>query len=258
MIQKKRKSKSERKVLRKMAKLFFTIKIQRYFKKYLERIKLCDSLSTENRGNYINNTTFIGTELNNLNKLYFYRYKNHFFDIRELYKHIRNSDKNPYDNIKFSKFILRQIKRIYLRIQNNIGYLSLNDDYNEELSFDNIISSMKTNLFNTIDHNIGNSNFSKFNNLTHSELYDLMETLFNFNLINSLFDVEYEMYNLDNLYHRYKLEKRRNRNSLNTNEFLHKFNYAYGILNLLNEMISVNDGNKVTRCHIINETISIF
>ena len=193
MIKKKRRrqSKSKRKVLYKMAKLFFTIKIQRYFKQYLERIKLCDSLSTENNDTYINNTTFIGTELNNLNKLYFYKYKNYFFDIRELYKHILNSDRNPYDNIKFSRFKLRQIRRIYLRIQNDIGYLSLNDDYNEELSFDNIISSMKTNLFNTIDHNIGNSNFSKFNNLTHSELCNLIETLFNFNLIYSLFDVEY-------------------------------------------------------------------
>ena len=66
-----------------------------------------------------------------------------------------------------------------------------------------------------------------------------------------------EIYKLDNLYHLYNLEKRRNRNFLNTNEFLHKFNCSYRILSLLNEMISINDGNRVTRCHIINETISL-
>lgn len=252
MIKKKR---NREYILKKVAILYFTIKIQKYFKKYLERIKLSDQLVQMKEGNFINETTFIGIDYNNLKSLYFYKHNNFFFDIRELRKHIINSNKNPYNNTLFSKFTLRQIKRIFIKVRNNINYESLQDEYADELSHENIITSMKTSIFSKIDDNIGTSNFGIFNNFRNIDLLHFIEIIFNYDLISINFYVEREMDILDDLYNSYMLEKRRNRSSRGSNEFIHNFNFNHKILTLLNEILIISNDNIETICHILNESI---
>lgn len=250
-----RKKRNNRKILKKVTILYFTIKIQRFFKKYLERIKLNDELVQIKEGNFINDSTFIGTDLNSLKSLYFYKHNNFFFDIRELRKHIVNSDKNPYNNTLFSKFTLRQIKRIYNKVINNINYQTLQDEYRDELSHENIITSMKANIFSIIDDNIGTSNFQIFNDFTNIDLLRFIETIFNYDSISSNFYVEREIDTLDELYHYYILEKRRNR-QFNYNDFNHNFNFNHKVLTLLNEILNISNSDNIeTICHILNESI---
>ena len=253
MIRKKRNNKQ---IIKKMAILYFTIKIQRFFKKYLERIKLSDELVTKKEGNFINNSTFIGTDFNNLDEIYFFTHNKFFFDIRELRKHIINSNKNPYDNKTFTNFTIRQIKRVYNKVILNVNYQSLEEDYNDDLSYDNILTSMKASIFSKIDENIGTSHFQQFNNFSNLDLISFMEILFNYDLISERFYVERELDILANLYHNYRLEKRRNRRHNRSSYLIHNFNFNHKILNLLNEILNVNN-DLDTICHIINESILI-
>ena len=102
---------------------------------------------------------------------------------------------------------------------------------------------------------LGSSNFEIFNNFTNLDLIHFIEILFNYNLISINFYVEREIDILDELYHNYILEKRRNRSSIGTNEYLHNFNFNHKIFSLLNEILVLDSDNKDTLCHIINESI---
>ena len=72
-----------------------------------------------------NDTTFIGNNISQIKPRYRYILKdnNHwyFFDIRELIKHLRNSNTNPYTNNIISCAKLKQISRICRSLRHN-GY----------------------------------------------------------------------------------------------------------------------------------------
>ena len=72
-----------------------------------------------------NDTTFIGNDVSQIKRRYRYILKdnNHwyFFDIRELIKHLRNSNTNPYTNNIISGAKLKQISRICRSLRHN-GY----------------------------------------------------------------------------------------------------------------------------------------
>lgn len=72
---------------------------------------------------YKNESTLLGDNLENINKLYFYKYKEnenyYFFDIRELYKHIENNKTNPYTNNIIPTKYIKQMYRIFNKLRDN-------------------------------------------------------------------------------------------------------------------------------------------
>ena len=242
------------------AKLYSAIKIQTFFRSYLKKIVLLDKINTTQKSNeeFLNDTTFIGKSLDNLDKLYFYKHSKYFFDIRELYEHLRISDKHPYTNIKFSKFILRQINRIYCKIIKNPNYIDIENEDTTILSNKNLISGLKTDIFLKIDESIGTSNLNSFNNYDEYDLLYYIENIMNYSLINQLFNSEILLNRIYHLYDKFKSEMRYYRtrnNSYYNNFYKDRFNFHYKILNTLLRIVNYKDDNSITRCHILNENI---
>lgn len=258
-ILKKNKKKQKLKLIN-FAKLYSAIKIQRFFKSYLKKIVLLDKINTTQKFNeeFLNDTTFIGKPLDKLDKLYFYKHSNHFFDIRELYEHLRLSDKHPYTNIKFSKFVLRQINRIYYKIIKNPNYIDIGNEDTTILSNKNLISGLKTDIFLKIDESIGASNLNSFNNYDEYDLLYYIENIMNYSLINQLFNSEILLHRIYYLYDKFKSEMRYYRirdNSYFNKFYKDRFNFHYKILDTLLRIVNYKDNNSITRCHILNENI---
>ena len=106
----------------------YVILIQSFFRKIISINKyniLFDKQSQIINKNitYNNNNTLLGDNIDKIDKLYFYKYKEnnnyYFFDIRELYKHIKNKPTNPYTNKLFTNKYIKQINRIYTNLKNN-------------------------------------------------------------------------------------------------------------------------------------------
>ena len=105
------------------------IKIQSFFRKqiaYLNYLKLSDEYAvTFKNKSFTNNTTLVGKELSKIKKRYIYTLlennKWYCFDIRELYKHIKNNNKNPYTNNIIRTDQILQIYRL-CKVLINKGY----------------------------------------------------------------------------------------------------------------------------------------
>lgn len=106
----------------------YIILIQSFFRKIISINKyniLFDKQSQLINKNitYNNNNTLLGDNIDKIDKLFFYKYKEnnnyYFFDIRELYKHIKNKPTNPYTNKLFANRYIKQIIRIYTNLKNN-------------------------------------------------------------------------------------------------------------------------------------------
>lgn len=115
---------------------------------------------------YQNETTLLGETIKNINKLYVYNYKEKdnyfFFDIRELYKHIKNTTTNPYTNNQIPERYIKQIYRIFnklkddgikIRISNRIPVISRANvyitDFIQKLNNYNIYTTVEQ--FNNLD-----------------------------------------------------------------------------------------------------------
>ena len=254
---KKKKSRIIRKKLIQILKRCSAIKIQRAFRKYKTYWVNKDYQSRNYNENdkFYNNTTLLGKEINEIDKMYFYKNNNYFFDIRELDKHILNSNKHPYTNLIMHKKTIRQIKRIIFNLRKY--YDNFNEiDEEDSLSNINIITSLKTDLFLKIDKYIGVSNISSFNKLNESSLFYYIEELFLCNLISTLFDEDDVLYTIDNLYRKFYNEMRNyNCNTYYNKMLKHRFNFHYYILQFLHKVIDYQDENQITRSFILNENI---
>jgi hypothetical protein len=258
----KTKQRKNKKSLVKFIKLYSVIKIQTAFRKYQLKIQLSvkETQSFTNTDRFLNDTTFVGKKLNEIKEEYFYKHSNYFFDIRELVQHLSYSSKHPYTNTLFNRFTKNQILRIhYNLINNHLNYKSLDEENSENLSYKNIISSLKTDIFLKLDSKIGVSNITIFNNYDEVDLYHYVDNLTNYSLIQSVIDVNNVSYKVNYLYDNFLREQdfyenRRNINYLDT-FYKHRFRYHYTIFNLLLEIMNHNDEHQCTRYYIINEQI---
>jgi len=258
----KTKRRNNEKKLITFIKLYSSIKIQTAFRAYRAKIKLldkeCQTFSITDK--FINDITFIGKKLDEIKKDYFYKHSNYFFDIRELVEHIKQSFKHPYTNIIFTKFRIVQILRIHYNLVNNFSnYKSLDEENSENLSYQNIISSLKTDLFLKIDSLIGVSNINIFNNFDELDMFHYVENLMSYSLIQNIIDVDNIYNKTNNLYNVFLKEQTFYESMININYldkiYKHRFRYHYNILNFLLQIVNHNDDNQTTRCHILNEQI---
>lgn len=259
----KTKRRKNNKSLVKFIKLYSAIKIQTAFRQYQAKIRLSDKerQTFSDIDEFLNDMTFVGKKVNEIKKEYFYKHSNYFFDIRELIQHLNYSSKHPYTNTLFNKFTKTQIFRIhYNLINNSINYESLDEENSENLSYTNIISSLKTDIFLKLDSIIGVSNINIFNNFDELDLYYYVENLMSYSLIRNIIVVDDILDKTNYLYNKFLREKYfyeniRHINYLNV-FYKHRFRYHYSILNFLLQIINHNDNNQATRYYIINEQIS--
>ena len=156
--------------------------IQSFIRKILSIQKyniLIDNISQKVNENfkYQNDTSLLGDKIKNINKLYFYNYKEKdnyfFFDIRELYKHIKNTKTNPYTNKIIPERYIKQIYRIYnklkdtgikIKISNRIPLISRANIY-----ITNFIQKLNNyNIYTTVE---------QFNNLDLIDYLYIISTL---------------------------------------------------------------------------------
>jgi hypothetical protein len=258
LITLRRKNKNN---LKNFVRLYSAIKIQSAFRKYQITFRKSDIKHTvvKETDKVLNDTTFIGNKLTEIEKVYFYTHSNYFFDIRELIQHLRHSSKHPYTNIVFSKFTINQIFRINRALINNyINYKTLDEENNSNLSDKNIISSLKTNVFIKMDSCIGVSNVNVFNNYNEFDLYCFVEKIMIFSLINSLFDVNEILYQTYYFYKKFENERKsyiQDSSHYFNNFYKHRFRFHYHVINILSKILNTNDNHLTTRCLIINENI---
>ena len=254
----KRKKKQK---LINFVKLYSAIKIQRYFRKYQIKMRLSDIERRIINPNekFINDSTFIGKTLYNLDKIYFYKHSGYFFDVRELKQHILNSNKHPYTNILFNKFSINQILRIDYNLLNNYNkYKYLDEEDLNILSNKHFLTGLKTDIFLKIDKNIGISNLNRFNNYNELDLLWYIENILKYSLINELINSESTLLRLDFLYSKFRYEEeyyKRIDTSYLDKFYKYRFKYHHYILNLLLKIVNHKDNSLVTRCHILNENI---
>lgn len=261
MNPKKKKKFSKKYKLLKILKKISCIKIQRAFRKYrtywIHQDFKSRILNEEDTFN--NNISLLGKNKENINKIYFYKNENFFYDIREIYKHIINSNKNPYTNITIPNKTIKQIKRIIFYLKKDYFYFKELDqelDENENLTNNNIISSLTTDLFLKMDNFIGVSNISIFKSLSEGNLYDLIEEIFNYNFIYNNHVKNSILFTIEELYRKYLNE--RNKNPNNKVMLKHKFNFNNYIIKLLHNIIDIKDDLQNTRVLLINENINEF
>jgi len=260
-VNKKRKI-EKNKILVNCCKLYSAIKIQNAYKKYINFVRKSDVLHTKYIKNekFINESTFMGLTIITLEKKYLYKHSCHFFDIRELIEHLKNSNRHPYTNILFSKFSIQQIYRINYNLKKSTNFKTLSDDYNENVSYKNIISSLKTDLSIQLDRNCTISNISILNNYDEADLYLIIEELTFYSLIRNIININYELKVIDRLYRNLLIEKKRlYQNGITdyfSNMYKCRFEYLHKIYKLLNFIVNYNDDNKTIRCHIVNQIIN--
>jgi len=154
--------------------------IQKSVRVYLKKLINDDKLAQtkDMSKTYINNTTLIGDDIENINDDYFYTVDNFAFDIREIYK---NNLKNPYTNLPFSGKSRKQLERIIRRYKKN--QISLEIKNNIPSQFE--LSSMISNFFSKLTSHNTYPNVDIFINYNTYELYIFMKFIFKFQIINS-------------------------------------------------------------------------
>jgi hypothetical protein len=258
----KTKQEKKKKSLIKIVRLYSAIKIQTFFRRYQLKFRLSDKehQTFSDTNEFLNDITFVGKNVHEIEKEYFYKHSNYFFDIRELVKHLKYSSRHPYTNMIFNRFTKKQIFRIhYYLINNFLNYESLDEENSEILSYKNIISSLKTDIFLKLDSMIGVSNINIFNNFDELDVYHYVENLMSYSLIRNIINVDDILDRTNDLYNKFLREKHfyeniKRINYLNT-FYKHRFRYHYNILNFLLQIINYNDNNQTTRYYIINEQI---
>ena len=254
---KKKKSRKIKKKLIKILQRCSAIKIQCAFRKYRTHWinKDYESRNYNENDKFYNTTTLLGRNKDEIEKMFFYKNNNYFFDIRELNRHISNSNKHPYTNLIMREKTIRQIKRIIFNLRKyDENYIEINEE--DSLSNINMITSLKTDLFLKIDKYIGVSNINNFNKLDEYGLFNYIEEWFMCNLISTFFDEDDILYTIHNLYIKWYNEKKDyNNNDYNKKMLEHRFNFHYYILNFLHKVIDIQDQNQITRALILNENI---
>jgi hypothetical protein len=169
----------------------------KYKKTYLDKLYCCNSLEIQNT------TTLLLENINDIDKKYTYVLKDnkkyYKFDIRELYKLIKNDTEliNPYTNNSLSENVVNHIKLIYT----NITDLEV---INNDIPDNSLYSVIIYNFFEMLDQYVY-PNYNMFNEYSNDDISDLIRRIYtNIHFINTISNAEYN--NLINVYN--SLEKR--------------------------------------------------
>lgn len=160
----------------------YIILIQSYFRKIISINKynnIFDKQSQLFEKNiiYNNNNTLLGDDIDKINLIYFYKYKEnnkyYFFDIRELYQHIKIKSTNPYTNKIFANKYIKQIIRIYMKLKNNGEKIKISNKIplisRSNIYITNFIQKLNNyNIYTTIE---------QFNNLDLIDYLYIISTL---------------------------------------------------------------------------------
>jgi hypothetical protein len=235
------------------------LKIQQAFRKYRTYWinKDYESRTNNTVDKFYNITTLLGKNKDEIESVYFYKNNKYFYDVRELYKHILNSNKNPYTNLSMPKYTIKQVKRIIYYLKKD--YSNYTELENEDVMTNkNTITSLKTDLFLKIDRFIGVSNMNKFNKFSECDLYEYIEDLFSYNLIKSLFKSELILKKINKLYQDYVIERNNSEDDIQYEKDMmnDRFIFNYYILKILHNIININDLMQSTRALIMNEIIA--
>ena len=256
----KKKKKNNKKNLEEIINFDSALKIQRAYKNYLKKNIIIDfhRRSLEVDETFSNDCTLLGKEIDEFDKMYFYKLGRYFFDIRELYENLVHSTKHPYTNKELNQYQLNQIYRIYhnlIKHYNNFKYLE--EDNNEVLSNQNKLSKFLTDISFKFENIInGVSNIILLNNYKEYDLFNFMNDIFYYDLIKNTYNEEELFDELHRLYRDFKIEKQHyNRDYYYSVMMENRFNYRYRIFNILNNIINIKDDFRTTRCYIINENI---
>ena len=230
--------------LKKIIKNIMVIRIQIAYKRYLNKMIDKDERSMRNDEEYINDTTLIGVELEDINNRYFYKNDKYFFDIREL----EGLNKHPYTNKEFSIVDKRQIKRILYNLKSKYyTYRELNEE-GEELTLQERYTSYKTDVVKKIEETGVYLPISVFDSYSISEIFYFSLILLNWTLIKNIPNINYFKCNIINTYYNH-LEH------VNSHTDAFEIYLKYSIFKCLDYIISINDDNKITRCLIIKNTM---
>lgn len=255
-----KKTKNNKKNLEEIIYFNSALKIQKAYKNYLQKNIIIDfhRRSLEVDETFNNDSTLLGKNIDEFDKMYFYKLGKYFFDIRELYHNLIYSNKNPYTNKIFNQYQLNQIYRIYhnlIKDYENFKFLEQDDD--EVLSNQNKLSQYLTDISFKFENIInGVSNIILLNNYNEYDLFNFINDIFYYDLIKNIYNEEELFDELHLLYKYYKREKRHYSKIYYYSVMMeNRFNYRYRIYNIINNIINVNDNYRITRCYIINENI---
>jgi len=251
--------KKRRNQLLNILKRISIVKIQRVFRKYRTYWinKDYESRTINLVDKFYNTTTLLGKDKDEIKSVYFYKNNKYFYDIRELYKHILNSKKNPYTNLSMSKQTIKQVKRIIYYLKKD--YSDYSELENEDVMTNkNTLTSLKTDLFLKIDRFMGVSNINKFNKFVECDLYEYIEDLLGYNIIKELFNSELVLDKINKLYQNHVIEKYNYDDDIKyEKEMMNaRFFFNYYILKILHNIINISDSMQSTRALIMNEIIA--
>jgi len=163
----------------------------KYKKTYLDKLYCCNSLEIQNT------TTLLLENINDIDKKYIYVLKDnkkyYKFDIRELYKLIKNDNEliNPYTNDSLSENVVNHIKLIYT----NITDLEV---INNDIPDNSLYSVIIYKFFEILDQYVY-PNYNMFNEYTNDDIANLTRRIYtNIHFINTISNAEYN--NLINVY----------------------------------------------------------
>jgi len=256
---KKISSKKRKYQLLNILKRVSSIKIQVAFRKYRTYWinKDYESRTINSIDKFYNTTTLLGKDKDEIKSMYFYKNNKYFYDVRELYKHILNSNKNPYTNLSMSTQTIKQVKRIIFYLKRD--YSDYSELENEDVMTNkHTLTSLKTDLFLKIDRFTGVSNINKFNKFGECDLYEYVEDLFGYNIIKLRFKTELILDKVNKLYQNYVIEKYNSDDDIKyVKEMMNdRFLFNYYILKILHNIINISDPMQSTRALIMNEIIT--
>lgn len=131
---------------------------------------------TDNK-KFSNETTLIGTTLPNIKKKYRYvlceNNTNYFFDIRELYNHLKTNTKNPYTNNIIKIRYQKQINRICTKLVQAGNKLN----YSNPIPKESVNSVLITEFINKLHKHDGYTTFDQLYKLEDVDLFVILSKL---------------------------------------------------------------------------------
>lgn len=213
--------------------------IQNFLKYVIFRNRIRDIIATTRRDNeyYINTETLLGVPLDEIKEELFFSYEEdgftYAFDIRELDKLIDYKLPNPYNTKKFSKNVIRHVKRL-MRNKNFgdiLAYIQMSIPLNSNES------AKIASLFNKLTSLFVYPDIRKFLKFTGKQYLYFIQDLRTNDLINRYikqyqYDLLIKIYNEDNISRTRRL-----------------------VLDILLGILDIEDSNSYTRALIVSEQI---
>ena len=239
MIRKPLTRRAKKRKLVRIIKNVMAIRLQKAYRKYSQRMINKDEKSMINDGEYCNDSTLTGVQLEDVNEKYFYKNDGYFFDIREL----ETMDKHPYTNKEFSLENKRQIKRILYYLKTNYySYRELNEE-DDNMSPSEVYTAYKTDVFKKIEETGIYLPIDIFDKYTIMQLHIFLGILFNYILIKDTIGINYYLNEFKKCFYQ------------SLCGLCDNMTLKYKALYILDYISKLEDEDKLSRCLIIRRCL---